>query len=85
MESSSAECSDYSNSCSLSLTPPTVDSGRSPGPSLGSEVTRSDESSRRPSKLSWREMLQLESAASRPGRDTGGGNATHMQTKTKSV
>ncbi|XP_053366477.1 centrosomal protein of 295 kDa isoform X3 [Clarias gariepinus] len=70
MESSSAECSDYSNSCSLSLTPPTVDSGRSPGPSLGSEVTRSDESSRRPSKLSWREMLQLESAASRPGTDS---------------
>ncbi|KAF5901729.1 centrosomal protein, partial [Clarias magur] len=69
-ESSSAECSDYSNSCGLSSTPPTVGSGRSPGPSLGSEVMRSDESSRRPSRLSWREMLQLESAASHAGTDS---------------
>ncbi|MCI4382953.1 hypothetical protein PGIGA_G00020750 [Pangasianodon gigas] len=70
MESSSAECSDYSNSCSLSLTPPTVASGSSQGPSLGSEVMSSEDSTHRPSKLSWRETLQLESAASRAGTDS---------------
>lgn len=69
MESLSAECSDYSNSCSLSLTPPTVASGSIQGPSLGSEVTRSEDGTCRPSKLSWREMLQLESASSHAGKD----------------
>ncbi|KAB5562573.1 hypothetical protein PHYPO_G00019470 [Pangasianodon hypophthalmus] len=70
MESSSAECSDYSNSCSLSLTPPTVASGSSQGPSLGSEVMSSEDSTHRPSKLSWRETLQLESATSSAGTDS---------------
>ncbi|KAG7327944.1 hypothetical protein KOW79_007888 [Hemibagrus wyckioides] len=62
VESSSTENSDYSSSCSLSMTPPTVGSASSRGPSSG--VTSSEDGTRRPSKLSWREMLQLESAAS---------------------
>ncbi|XP_017331362.1 centrosomal protein of 295 kDa isoform X5 [Ictalurus punctatus] len=72
VESSSAECSDYSTSGSLSLTPAAVGSESSQGPSLGSVVMRSEDSTRGPSKLSWREMLQLESAASRAGTDSTG-------------
>ncbi|KAK3537676.1 hypothetical protein QTP70_017093 [Hemibagrus guttatus] len=67
MESSSGENSDYSSSCSLSITPPTMGSTSS---RLCSEVTRSEDSTRRPSKLSWREMLQLESAASHAASDS---------------
>lgn len=71
MESSSAEHSDYSNSCSFSLTPSSVGSGSSQGLSLDLEVIRSEDSTCRPSKLSWREMLQLESVASDAGKETG--------------
>ncbi|XP_060736406.1 centrosomal protein of 295 kDa isoform X2 [Tachysurus vachellii] len=60
MESSSAESSDYSVSYSLSMTSPTLGSGSSQGQS--SEVIRSEDGTHRPSKLSWKEMLQLESA-----------------------
>lgn len=71
MDSSSAESSDCAHSCSLSLTPPTMGSGSTQGLSLDLEVIRSEDSTCRPSKLSWREMLQLESAASRAGKETG--------------
>ncbi|XP_060789618.1 uncharacterized protein cep295 isoform X3 [Neoarius graeffei] len=70
MDSSSAESSDCAHSCSLSLTPPTMGSGSTQGLSLDLEVIRSEDSTCRPSKLSWREMLQLESAASRAGTDS---------------
>ncbi|XP_027015836.2 uncharacterized protein cep295 isoform X2 [Tachysurus fulvidraco] len=60
MESSSAESSDYSVSYSLSMSSPTLGSGSSQGQS--SEVIRSEDGTHRPSKLSWKEMLQLESA-----------------------
>lgn len=65
MESSSAESSDYSVSYSLSMTSPTLGSGSSQGQS--SEVIRSEDGTHRPSKLlSWKEMLQLESATGKP-------------------
>ncbi|XP_046711760.1 uncharacterized protein cep295 isoform X3 [Silurus meridionalis] len=69
-ESQSGECSVYSNSCSLSWSPPTTGSGSSQGPSVGSEIQRSEESTSRPSKLSWKEMLWLDSAASHAGTDS---------------